>query len=322
MPAWRSSPRPLPVDFHRGMNLAHLHRDGFGYGSARSAAQVARLRGLGVTHLALNPFAYAPSLSSPDIRWGGDATLTDEGLAAQIAQAHAAGMATMMKPHLWSTAFLFGSGNGDIELDAAGWRAWFEGYTAYVVHYAEMAERCGCAALCVGLEYTSASRHNPGAWAEVARACRAVFRGPLVYAANWYEEWEQFSDWSAFDFIGIDAYFPLAGRSLPELTDTWRGHFDAIEKVARGRPVIFPEAGYRAVQGGTDKPWAPDSDDPDADLQARAYEALLLAGSERAWFKGVYWWKWFTDLPGEGDPFVPADLPAEAVLKGWYTSRG
>lgn len=42
----------------------------------------------------------------------------------------------------------------------------------------------------------------------------------------------------------------------------------------------------------------------------------------RAWFKGVYWWKWFTDLPGEGDPFVPADLPAEAVLKGWYTSRG
>lgn len=319
-PTWSPSPRPLGADFHRGVNLAHLHRRGWGYGSERAAAQVARLAQNGVTHLALNPFATTRSLSSPTIEWGGDGSLTDADLEAQVAQAHAAGMQVLMKPHLWSWAFMGGSGNGDIQLDPAGWKQWFERYTDYVTHYAGHAQRCGCAALCVGLEYTSASRENPGAWAEVARACRSVFKGPLVYAANWYQEWELFQDWDAFDLMGIDAYFPLTGSTVEELTAAWRGHFSAIEKVARGKPVVFPEAGYRAVVGTTEKPWAPDSDTPDLDLQARAYEALFRAGAERPWFKGVYWWKWFTDLPGEDDPFVPADKPAEAVMKAWFTA--
>lgn len=319
-PQWTPRPAALGADFHRGMNFAHLHRRGWGYGSDRAAVQVARLKANGVTHLALNPFAYTRSLSSPDIEWGGDGSLTDADLRAQIQQAHAAGMAVLMKPHLWSWAFMAGSGNGDIKLDAAGWKIWFERYTEYAVHYARHGEESGCAALCVGLEYTSATRENPGAWAEVAKACRAVFKGPLVYAANWYEEWEIFSDWDAYDYLGIDAYFPLGGTTVEELTASWRTHFDAIARVARGRPVLFPEAGYRAVKGTTEKPWEPDSNVPDVDLQARAYEALFRAGAERPWFKGVYWWKWFTDLPGENDAFVPADLPAERVLKAWYTA--
>lgn len=318
--AWRSQPRSLGADFQRGMNLAHLHRRGWGYGSERAAAQVARLATNGVTHLALNPFAYTRSLSSPTIAWGSDASLTDADLRAQVDQAHAAGMKVLMKPHLWSWAFTAGSGNGDIRLDPAGWTTWFTRYTEYATHYARHAQACGCAALCVGLEYTSATRENPGAWAEVARACRVDFKGPLIYAANWYEEWEIFQDWDAFDLIGIDAYFPLAGTTVEELTAAWRAHFDAIERVARGRPVVFPEAGYRAVKGTTEKPWDPESDAPDLDLQARAYEALFRAGAERPWFKGVYWWKWFTDLPGERDPFVPADKPAEAVMKAWFTA--
>jgi hypothetical protein len=302
------------------MNFAHLHHRGLGYGSERARVQVERLRGIGVTHLALNPFAYTRSLTSPDIEWGGDGSLTDADLAAQVTQARAAGMSVMMKPHLWSWAFHSGSGNMDITLDASGWTRWFARYTEYAVHYAALAASTGCASFCVGLEYTSATRDNPGAWAAVARACRAVYDGPLVYAANWYQEWEVFADWDAFDFVGVDGYFPLAGSTVEDLVQSWQVHLDAIEKVARGRPVLFPEAGYRAVVGTTEKPWSPDSDTPDPDLQARAYEALLRACSARPWFKGVYWWKWFTDLPGEDDPFVPAGQPAEKVLAAWFTA--
>jgi hypothetical protein len=318
-PAWSVQARPLGRDFHRGMNLAHLHQRGWGYGSRRAATQLDRLRALGVGHIALNPFAYVSSLGATDIRWGGDATMTDEDLTAQVAQCTARDMRVMMKPHLWSWQFINGSGNGDIELDEAGWEAWFASYTKYAVHYATLAQASGCESLCVGLEYTGATRANPGRWADVAGACRGVFGGKLLYAANWYEEYEQFRDWAAFDYVGVNAYFPLKGTTVEELAASWAEHLDRIERVAAGRPVLFPEAGYRAVSGATEHPWE-GSGGADPDLQGRAYEALLRACSQRPWFKGIYWWKWFTDLPGEQDPYVPADMPAEGVMKAWYTA--
>lgn len=302
------------------MNLAHLHRRGWGYGSDRARAQVRTLRAMGVRDLAVNPFAYTRSLTTPEIRWGDDPTLTDDDLRAQIAQARDEGMRVLMKPHLWSWQYLGGAGNMDLSLDADGWREWFRRYTAYAVHHAKLAAETGCDAMCVGLEYTSASRANRGAWAEVARACRQEFGGVLLYAANWYEEAEVFADWAAFDLIGINAYYPLskgADTSVDALVAGWQPHLDAIEAIAKGRPVVFPEAGYRAVRGATERPWEDAGGEPDPELQARAYEALLRAATARPWFQGLWWWKWFTDMPGEGDPFAP-DAPAQAVLQAWY----
>lgn len=319
--AFTPAPRPLAPDFRRGMNFAHLHRRGYGYGSARAEVQLRRLASLGVTDIALNPFAYTRSLSSPTIEWGGDDSMTDDDLRAQCRQAAALGMRVMMKPHLWSWSYVAGQGNSDIDLDPAGWRQWFEAYTAYAVHFAALAAECGCDSVCVGLEYTVATRENAGAWARVAEACRKVFPGALVYGANWYEEWEQFTDWAAFDAVGVDAYFPLAGSTVDDLVASWKGPLDRLE--ALKRPVIFTEAGFQAVVGAASHPWeSHDHERPDPAEQARAYEALLRACTERPWFQGVYWWKWFTDLPGEGDPFVPAGQPAEQVLQAWFAGRG
>ncbi len=315
VPAWSPRPTPLPPTFARGFNLAHQHLRGSGYGSDAAARALDALAALGVRDVALNPFAYTPSLGSSEIRWGGDPTLTDEDLRAQVAQARERGLRVLMKPHLWSGAFWTGAGNPD--LSATDWPAWFAAYTAYVAHYARLAEETGCDSLCVGLEYTRATLANPGAWAGVAAACRAVFGGRLLYAANWYEEYVRFADWDAFDCVGINAYFPLAGRTVDELADAWGAHLDAIERVARGKPVIFPEAGYRAVTGATEAPWEHGGGTPDAELQARAYEALLRACAARPWFGGVYWWKWFTDAGPDTDAFVP-DAPARAVLRAWF----
>ncbi len=314
------SPRPVPLDaaFGRGMTLAHLHQRGWGYGSARSQVQAAYLAAIGVRDVAINPFAYVRTLGSTQIHFGGDDSMTDDDVRLEIAHLRAAGHRVMMKPHLWSWAMAAGKGNNDITLEAAEWQVWFASYTKYIVHYARMAAESGCDSVCVGLEYTGASRANPGAWAEVARAVRGVFPGKILYAANWYQEWEVFADWDAFDLIGINAYFPLTGTSVDELVASWQPHLDAIEKVGRGRPVVFPEAGYRAVGGATEKPWLQSGGSPDGEVQARAYEALLRACTARPWFRGVWWWKWFTNLPGEGDAFVPAGNPAEEVIKAWF----
>jgi hypothetical protein len=315
---WESSPVPLPDTFRRGINLAHQHVRGAGYGSETSAKNLDILRELGIRDVALNPFAYTPTLGSADIRFGGDPTMTDADLRRQIEQAHARGMRVLMKPHLWSGSFWTGAGNPDIDLDIDGWKRWFDGWTRYVVHHARLAADTGCEGLCVGLEFTKATRSNPGAWAGVAQACRDVYTGRLCYAANWYEEFSAFADWDAFDCVGINAYFPLRGSTLDELVASWDEHLDAIERVAKGKPVVFPEAGYRAVVGATEKPWESGAGAPDLDLQARAYEALLRAGAKRTWFNGVYWWKWFTADGPDQDTFVPG-APAQAVLRAWFT---
>lgn len=321
--SWSPAPAALPAGFHRGMNLAHLHRRGWGYGSDRAASQVDALVALGVTHLALNPFAYVKHSRDTTIRRGGDDSLSDDDLRAQIAQAHARGLTVMLKPHLWAWTYLAGESNTTIRHDAAGWRAWFESYTAWAVHNARIAEETGCAWMTVGLEFTEASRANPGAWARVAEACRAVYRGKLLYAANWYEEYALFADWDAFDAIGVNAYFPLEGDTVDALAASWGPHLDAVEQVAKGRPVLFPEAGYRAVTGGTREPWN-GAGAPDPERQARAYEALMRACTRRPWFGGVYWWKWFTDAAGEagayggdGDRYVPEE-PTRRVLRAWF----
>lgn len=317
---WTPQPRPLATGFHRGMNFAHLHRRGYGYGSDRAYAQLRHLASIGVTDIALNPFAYTRSLSSPEIQWGGDDSMTDDDIRTQCRQAASLGIRVMMKPHLWSWAWVAGEGNTNIDLDAADWPRWFETYTAYAVHFASLAAESGCHSLCVGLEYTVASRENPGAWAKVADACRAVFAGQVLYAANWYQEWEQFTDWAAFDAVGVDAYFPLTGTTVEELSASWKEPLDRLE--ALGRPVIFTEAGFQAIAGAATHPWeSHDDGTPDPEGQARAYESLMRACTARPWFHGVYWWKWFTDLPGERDPFVPAGKPAEDVLHAWFRGQ-
>ncbi len=315
-----SAPRQLGADFVRGMNLAHLHQRGWGYGSERSRVQARRLVALGVRDVALNPFAYTKSLSRPEVNYGGDPTMTDDDVRQEVRNLRDLGVEVTMKPHLWAWSFMAGKGNGDIVLDAAGWRTWFERYTEFALHYARIAAETGCKHYCAGLEYTSATRDNPGAWAKVATEIRKVFPGTLLYAANWYEEYEIFSDWDAYDLVGVNAYFPLQGSTVESLVASWAPHLDAIERAARGRDVVFPECGYRAVALGTEKPWDPGSGPADPLVQARGYEALYRACAARTWFKGCWWWKWFTDLPGEDDPYVPADQPAESILKGWLTA--
>ncbi len=84
--------------------------------------------------------------------------------------------------------------------------------------------------------------------------------------------------------------------------------------------MLFCEAGLRAVSGAAARPWDQGlvgASDPG--VQARGYEALLRAVVGRSWLQGVWWWKWFTDDPGEVDPYSPRDQPAEGVLAAWHS---
>jgi len=308
------------------MSLAHIHQRGRGYGSAPCLEILARLRTLGVTHVSATPFAFQPSLTGTTIKFGDgmDKTMPDSSLVALGEQARSVGMQVMLKPHIWSNDFWRGKASRqDINPGTPeGWTAWFAAYTAFAVHYAAVAEAMGASVYCVGLEYLAATRDNPGAWGEVARACRKVYGGSLTYAANWWGEIDSFADWADYDAIGVNAYPPLSESKDPtatELVAGWSTHLDHLDTIrARSKkPVLLTEAGLQARTGAAAEPWNQSGDgEEDHDLQARTYEALLHAVSSRPWVEGIYFWKVLTDGAG-GDPYIPAPA-AEGVLKRWW----
>ncbi len=324
-PAPALGPVPPPPGFQAGMSLAHVHRGDRGYGSASCLAVLRALKELGVTHVSVTPFGYQRALDDTSIRYGRDRSLPDSSLLALAEQAHTLGLRVCLKPHIWSGAFWRGDASRQ-EIDPgseAGWRDWFQSYTAFAVHYAALAERMGASVFCVGLEYLRATEQNPGAWAAVAEACRGVYGGALTYAANWWREVEVFADWRAYDFIGVNAYPPLSELPDPDLDALiagWDRYLDQLERVHQSsdeRPVLLTETGIRPARGAAARPWDQGhSGEADAALQARTYEALLCAGSRRPWLDGVYFWKVMTD-PRAPDDYLPS-AEAEAVLRRWW----
>ena len=62
-------------------------------------------------------------------------------------------------------------------------------------------------------------------WREIISGIRESFDGELTYSSNWYDEYENITFWDALDYIGVQAYFPLADRaglSSEEIATAWK----------------------------------------------------------------------------------------------------
>ncbi|HKX29766.1 MAG TPA: hypothetical protein VJ302_18900 [Blastocatellia bacterium] len=257
-------------------------------------------------------------------------TPTDGAVAFAIQELHNKGVKVMLKPH--------------VDPQDGGWRgqlvptdvdAWFESYTTFIVHYAQLAQQQGVEALCMGTEFVTLSgAANRARWLNVISAIRTVYGGVLIYAANATypgDEFTSVSFWDAIDVIGLDAYFPLTNQNDPTLADlvaAWRSNpygenlVAAIQNVsnAHQRPVIFTELGYKSTDGANTRPW--DFNLPggqDLDEQRDCYEAAFTVWSEQSsWMKGIFWWAWSVPAPAANDTdYTPRGKPAEEVLRSW-----
>jgi hypothetical protein len=335
---WRESleadePPPLaPLGFQRGFTLAH---EGFeihdGYLSARADRSLEKLQSLGVDSVAIVPYAFMsePSrmaaLSVPK-RAGSE---TDEAVIHAIEAAKARGLTVLLKPQIW----LRRSWPGEIEARGPeDEEKFFREYGRWLRHYAMMAEENGVDLLSIGTELSKMTRGaHTARWEALIRDVRELYRGRLVYAANWGEEVERVGFWPLLDYIGVDFYYPLSSEdspSDPALREGFERSLELLRALSRrlGKPVLLTEIGYASSRS----PWkSPHSSDGSLEIspedQARAYEAAFEAlVDETSWIRGIYWWKWPTDLSlgGAGDPgFTPNGKPAEEVVRRWYRSR-
>lgn len=302
-----------------------------------SDSLLVHLAGLGVTHLTLIPFGFMPTPFTPELRMNPDArwySESDVGIRTLAAKADTLGMAVILKPHIWIGRYSVGEvtrAGIDFETEAA-WQTWEAQYRDFLLHYAHLGATIGAPLLVLGTELANPARERPQFWRGLIDTVRTVYGGELTYAANWYDEYEHIPFWDALDYVGVQAYFPLADTEAPpaaaELAAAWQAHGEALAAIARrtGQPVLFTEIGYRSVPYAAREPWRWASRDEaaaglaDPDLQARLYDAFFAGPWRAPWMAGAIVWKWQSD----GDrrradrhriDFTPQGKPAEAVIR-------
>jgi hypothetical protein len=264
--------------------------------------------------------------TSHDIHLGSSSPTT-ESIKHAVTTAHNLGLKVMLKPMVEALEReeirAYPVWRGEIQPS----EEWFESYSSFINFFAEFAEQNGVELFCVGCEYT-ATTGQTDQWKNMIQGVRQHYSGPITYAADW----TNFNDikwWDSIDYVGIDAYFPLAlynsEPAFEELKTVWTNHADEIEEWLStvNKPVIFTEIGYRSGDGTSNAPanyWT----DMTVDLQEQrdCYEAAFQALWNRSWFYGFYWWTW-THKPAEGGAtdsgHSPQNKPAQDVITYWYS---
>ena len=295
-----------------------------------------RLRELGVTHITLCSFGWQEATDDPRVRvdtsdgWYSE---SHRGIRALARQADTLGMDVILKPHIWIGGYDEGMNRSNIGFETeAAWARWERSYRRFLMVYARLAREVDAEVLVLGTELSSVSTTRPAYWRALADSVRSVYDGRLTYAANWHREYREIEFWDALDYVGVQAYFPLAegaDPSLESLQARWQTHRAALKRVHErtGTPVLFTEIGYRSAPSAAETPWRwPEEDGavpPDSTLQARCYRAFLSTMRDSPWFAGAIIWKWH---PAHDDnrptAFTPQGKPAERVLARWFTGTG
>lgn len=308
-------PAPAPAaypGFQHGVNFTAEWPGG--YGSPEAEAMLRQLSADGVDAIALVPYAFTPPHSTI-VRWGGRLE-SEQGMHHLAEVAHSLGMKVLLKPQVWTR----GGYPGDLQFSSrARERAWFLQYRRYLLHEAALAVGMHADLLCVGVELSHLSR-NEAEWRRLIAEVRAVYHGPLVYAANPGEEFEHLRFWDALDYIGLDEYYPL-----PESLDTSALVRHVAQVHARfHKPVLLTEVGFPSERGANRHPWDDAPAPIDLNLQARAYAAIFAAFYAQKWCAGMYWWKIGTNGFGgsEDGSHTPWRKPAMQVMAQWYRRGG
>lgn len=293
------------------------------------------LRDMGVTHVTLVSFGWQESVDDPNVRvdtTGGWYSESHDGIRALARQADTLGMGVILKPHVWIGGYDEAGDRSNIGFASSrAWTRWETDYRDFLMTYARLASEVDADVLVLGTELRNVATSRPNFWRELARDVRTVYDGDLTYAANWHEEYRTIEFWDALDYVGVQAYFPLADGadpSLGSLRARWQTHREALAQVHRrtGKPVLFTEIGYRSARTTAEAPWRwPERGDQsvsaDSTLQAHCYRAFLSTMEGVSWFAGGIIWKWHPDGDEQSPTaFTPQGKPAEHVLRRWFAS--
>lgn len=305
-----------------------------------SEEAMARLAGLGVDHITLIPFGFQRRHNDPNLSFNPEPGWYSEGTTAARELAvlgDSMGFEIVLKPQIW-LGHDDDAWSATIGFDTeAEWQAWEANYRTFILHHAQAAEEIASPLFVVGTELGNAVSERPAFWRTLIAEIRTVYSGALTYAANWHDDYEQVPFWDVLDYVGVQAYFPLAepggtaNHSVEQLRAAWAPHKAALKQVAEqtGKPILFTEIGYRSVPSAAAEPWKwpsrGETTQADTTLQRQLYEAFFTSFWEEDWFAGALVWKWSIRpenrhwrRDGTSIGFSLEGKPAEDVLAEWY----
>ncbi|MBK7877259.1 MAG: hypothetical protein IPJ77_16205 [Planctomycetes bacterium] len=300
---------PAGAEHVRGVTIS-CETWGWEWGSDAFAADLDRLKGLGVNWVAIHPYAR--------IRADGEVSARDfdpdhppEWITRPIREAHARGLALFVIPHLayWGSPW---SWRGEIEFqDPAARARFFASYQAWITGVARAARGADGFSIANELEKLAGFEAE---WRAVIAAVRAETPARLTWAANW-SGYRDVRFWDALDAVGVQAYFPLVEHADPtedELRAAWKPVLAELAtfQARVGKPIVFTELGYRAALDAAREPWTFREARGDERARAEAVQercltiALEAIEPESAWLRGAFLWKWFPGSARRGENFL------------------
>lgn len=305
--------------------------NGLSYVSVNKSLDSTHITGVeqvGANWVAVIPYAYMPAATLPQLiyntkwQWHGERL---DGARETIQLLHKKGVSVMVKPQVWVGRGVY-TGTIDMEMDS-DWEKLEKNYRAYLLDFAKMAEDEGVEMLCIGTELRHFVNKRPDFWRELVKEIREIYKGKLTYASNW-DDFDEVVFWSDLDYVGVDAYFPVAektGASVEELKRGWEPHLKKMDTVCAqaDKPLLFTEYGYRSITNCAVEPWDySKSENVDEKAQCAALKALyeVMWGRER--FAGGFLWKWYPEHKTAGgsknNMFTVQNKEAEKVVRKAY----
>ncbi len=246
-------------------------------------------------------------------------TMPDEELAGIIRYAKELGLKVAVKPTVncengvWRAHINFF--DEDVHCEPK-WSKWFPAYTAFQLHYANIAEAENCEMFIAGCEMVMTERRE-GEWRKLIADIREVYHGQVSYNTDKYQE-HNVKWWDCVDIISSSGYYPI---------NDWEQQLDRIERVVKkfNKPFFFAEAGCMSVVGSQFVPndWGL-SGEVNAQIQAEWYQAMFEATSKRDWVGGYGLWSW-PSHPGSPEAAARSGgyeiygKPAEQVVKRYFS---
>jgi hypothetical protein len=338
------------------------------YESPKAAESMKRLAKTGSQWVCIAFGASMKTFDTPEIRWG-DANpkmVTDAEIRHAIGLARQNGLKVILKPvvnpddNVWRAQIKFTkSDSADAQSDAAAdshsaksakdagqavdlekWDRWWQDYSKFILHYAQLAQEEHVEIYCLGCEMNSTEKFEDQ-WRKLIADVRKVYTGLLTYNVN-HDSEGNVHWWDAVDFISVSAYYairPAKGRTLEEavkettpVDEIVAGLQGVKKRLARisakwSKPILFIETGVLNARGFARYPWSHNDEHVESPIdeqeQANFYDAMCQAFWDEPWFMGFTWWEWPAQIPdpshlSDTRTFSIVGKKAEAVLRDWY----
>ncbi len=166
--------------FFKGMTYGWSTSRG-GYRQPYAVDSLRKLKETGSEWIALSFWTYQESVFSTEITFDYGYTVTDRDIEFAVKQAKQLGLKVCLKPVVNSRDGIWRAHIGFPDEDSPSrryWDKWFQSYTNFLLHYAELAEELGCEMFCIGCEMIK-TESQIGHWSGLIAKVRDIYKGLL-----------------------------------------------------------------------------------------------------------------------------------------------